>query len=147
MNECENRNNYTKNIFIQISRLTLIAKTINFKISVSYQLHMINNVKGSAHYSKRIIRKKRLFCFVLWGCRIVWCTLTSWYLVSLLPVSIIHVSVILVGFWSWEISFIMWGCWGWGWQAAGTWVSFSCEMVGFPAPIRWPGASQSICTQ
>ena len=64
MNECENRNNYAKNIFIQISILALIAKTINFKISVSYQLHMINNVKGSAHYSKRIIRKKRLFCFV-----------------------------------------------------------------------------------
>ena len=84
----------------------------------------------------------------LWGCRIVWCTLTSWYLVSLLPVSIIHVSdIFLVGFWSWGISFIMWGCRGWGWQAAGTWVSVSCEMVGFPAPIGWPGASQSICTQ
>ena len=85
---------------------------------------------------------------LVWGCRIVWCTLTSWYLVSLLPVSIIHVSVILlVGFWSWEISFIMWGCRGWGWQADGTWVSVSREMVGFPAPIGWPGASQSICTQ
>ena len=69
----------------------------------------------------------------LWGRRIVWCTLTSWYLVSLLPVSIVHVSVILlVGFWSWEISFIMWGCRGWGWQAAGTWVSVSREMVGSP---------------
>ena len=85
---------------------------------------------------------------VLWGCRIVWCTLTSWYLVSLLPVSIIHASdIFLVGFWSWEISFIMWGCRGWGWQAAGTWVSVSHEMVGFPAPIGWPGASQSICTR
>ena len=84
----------------------------------------------------------------LWGLRIVWCTLTSWYLVSLLPVSIIHVSVILlVGFWSWEISFIMWGSRGWGWQVAGTWVSVSCEMVGFPAPIGWPGAIQSTCTQ
>ena len=40
----------------------------------------------------------------LWGLRIVWCTLTSWYLVSLLPVSIIHVSdIFLVGFWSWEV--------------------------------------------
>ena len=29
----------------------------------------------------------------------------------------------------------MWGCQGWGWQAAGTWVSVSPEMVGFPAPI------------
>ena len=84
----------------------------------------------------------------MWGCRIVWCTLTSWYLVSLLPVSIIHVSVIfLVGFWSWEISFILWGCRGWGWQAAGTWVSVSHEMVGFPTPIGWPGACQSMCTQ
>ena len=84
----------------------------------------------------------------VWGRRIVWCTLTSWYLVSLLPVSIIHVSVILlVGFWTWEISFIMWGCRGWGWQVAGTWVSVSREMVGFPSPIGWPGASQSICTQ
>ena len=87
-------------------------------------------------------------CILMWGCRIVWCTLTSWYLVSHLPVSIIHVSVILlVGFWSWEISIIMWGCRGWGWQAAGTWVSVSREMVGFPAPIGWPGASQSMCTQ
>ena len=86
--------------------------------------------------------------WLLWGCWIVWCILTSWYLVSLLPVSIIHVSdIFLVGFWSWEISFIMWGCRGWGWQAAGTWVSVFCEMVGFPAPIGWPGASQSICTQ
>ena len=35
----------------------------------------------------------------LWGCRIVWCILTSIYLVSLLPVSIIHVSdIFLVGF-------------------------------------------------
>ena len=59
----------------------------------------------------------------MWGCRIVWCNLTSRYLVSLLPVSIIHVSdIFLVGFWSWEISFIMWGCRGWGWQGAGTWV-------------------------
>ena len=30
----------------------------------------------------------------------------------------------------------MWGCRGWGWQAAGTWVSVSREMVGFPAPSR-----------
>ena len=86
--------------------------------------------------------------FLLWGCRIVWCILTSRYLVSLLPLSIIHVSdIFLVGFWSWEISFIMWGCRDWGWQAAGTWVSVSHEMVGFPAPIGWPGTSQSICTQ
>ena len=28
----------------------------------------------------------------------------------------------------------MWGCRGWGWQAAGTWVSVSREMVGFPTP-------------
>ena len=100
------------------------------------------------HSSKALILWCSAFFIVLWGCRIVWCTLTSWYLVSLLPVSIIHVSVILlVGFWSWEISFIMWGCRSWGWQAAGTWVSVSREMVGFPAPIGWPGASQSICTQ
>ena len=84
----------------------------------------------------------------LWGCQIVWCILTSRYLVSLLPATIIHVSdIFLVGFWSWEISFMMWGCRGWGWQAAGTWVSVSREMVVFPAPIGWPGASQSICTQ
>ena len=99
-----------------------------------------------------IIKKARQFhkniFFCLWGCRIVWCILTSQYLVSLLPVSIIHVSdIFLVGFWSWEIWFIMWGCRGWGWQAAGTWVSVSREMVGFPAPIGWLGASQSICTQ
>ena len=99
-------------------------------------------------YHQWILAVKHLSALILWGCRIVWCTLTSWYLVSLLPVSIIHVSVIfLVGFWSWEISFIMWGCRGWGWQAAGTWVLVSREMVGFPAPIGWPGASQSICTQ
>ena len=24
---------------------------------------------------------------------------------------------------------------GWGWQAVGTWVSVSREMVGFPAPM------------
>ena len=46
-----------------------------------------------------------LFCPLnlqkLWGCKIVWCILTSRYLVSLLPVSIIHVSdIFLVGFWS-----------------------------------------------
>ena len=29
----------------------------------------------------------------------------------------------------------MWGCRGWGWQAARTWVSVSREMVGFPAPL------------
>ena len=68
------------------------------------------------------------FKLLLWGRRIVWCTLTSWYLVSLLPVSIIHVSVILVGSWSWEISFIMWGCRGWGWQAA---------RLGFQFPVKW----------
>ena len=34
----------------------------------------------------------------------------------------------------------MWGCRGW--QAARTWVSVSPEMVGFPAPIGPPGASQ-----
>ena len=50
----------------------------------------------------------------VWGRPIVWCTLTGRSLVSLLPVSIIHVSdIFLVGFWSWEISFIMWGCRGW----------------------------------
>ena len=32
----------------------------------------------------------------------------------------------------------MWGCRGWGWQAAGTWVSVSREMVGFPAPSKKP---------
>ena len=31
---------------------------------------------------------------------------------------------------------LVWGCRGWGWQAAGTWVLVSHEMVGFPAPIR-----------
>ena len=30
----------------------------------------------------------------------------------------------------------LWGCRGWGWQAAGTWVLVSREMVGLPAPIR-----------
>ena len=29
---------------------------------------------------------------------------------------------------------LLWGCRGW--QAAGTWVSVSPEMIGFPAPIR-----------
>ena len=76
----------------------------------------------------------------VWGCRIVWCILTIRYLVSLLPVSIIHVSdIFLVGFWSWEISFIMWSCRGWGFGFR--------EMVGFPAPTGWHGASQSIYTQ
>ena len=94
------------------------------------------------------VKDKVTWLLSLWGCRIVWCTLTSWYLVSLLPVSIIHVSdIFLVGFWSWRISFIIWDCRGWGWQAARTWVSVSREMVGFPAPIGWPGAGQSICTQ
>ena len=65
--------------------------------------------------TKKIFMTQITMMVWLWGCRIVWCTLTSWYLVSLLPVSIIHVSVILlVGFWSWEIRFIMWGCRGWG---------------------------------
>ena len=41
----------------------------------------------------------------------------------------------------------MWGCRGWGWQATGTWILVSREMVGFPAAIGCPGASQSICTQ
>ena len=72
----------------------------------------------------------------MWGCRIVWCILTSLYLVSLLPVSIIHVSdIFLVGFWSREISFIMWGCRGWGWQAAGTWVSVSVKWWDSPPPL------------
>ena len=90
---------------------------------------------------------------VLWGCRIV-CILTSRYLVSLLPVSIIHVSdIFLVGFWSWEKKFYYVGLLGLGLaggqdqQRARTWVSVSSEMVGFPAPIGWPGASQPICTQ
>ena len=73
--------------------------------------------------------------YILWGCRIVWCILTSRYLVSLLPVSIIHVSdIFLVGFWSWEISFIMWGCGGWGWQAARTWVLVSVKWWDSPPP-------------
>ena len=73
--------------------------------------------------------------FKVWGCRIVWCILTSRYLVSLLPVSIIHMSdIFLVGFWSWEISFIMWGCRGWGWQAAGTWVSVFVKWWDSPPP-------------
>ena len=29
---------------------------------------------------------------------------------------------------------LVWGCRGWGLQAAGTWVSVSREMVGFPTP-------------
>ena len=42
----------------------------------------------------------------VWGCRIVWCILTSQYLISLLPVFIIHVSdIFLVGFWSLEKNF------------------------------------------
>ena len=32
----------------------------------------------------------------------------------------------------------MWGCRGWGWQAAGTWVSVSRVMMGFPAPSKKP---------
>ena len=64
---------------------------------------------------------------LLRGCRIVWCILTSRYLVSLLPVSIIHVSDIFpVGFWSWEISFIMWGC--------RTWVLVSVKWWDSPPP-------------
>ena len=39
----------------------------------------------------------------------------------------------------------VWGCRGW--QAARTWVSVSPEMVGFPAPIGPPGASQSTGAQ
>ena len=35
----------------------------------------------------------------------------------------------------------MWGCRGWGWQAAGTWVSVSREMVGFPAPSKKPAGA------
>ena len=111
--------------------------------------------KGAGHklYLFFILAALGLCCsawlsLAVWGCRIVWCILTGRYLVSLLPVSMIHVSdVFLVGFWSWEVGFVVWGCWGWGWRAAGTWVSVSREMVGFPAPIGWPGASQSICTQ
>ena len=72
----------------------------------------------------------------MWGCRIVWCILTSRYLVSLLPVSIIHVSdIFLVGFWSCEKSFIMWGCRGWGWQAAGLGFPFTWNS-GIPHPHR-----------
>ena len=76
-----------------------------------------------------------IWAFMVWGCRTVWCTLTSWYLVSHLPVSMIHVSdIFLVGFWSWEINFIMWGCQGWGWQAAGTWVLVSVKWWDSPPP-------------
>ena len=39
----------------------------------------------------------------------------------------------------------MWGCQGW--QVARTWVLVSPEMVGFPTPIRPPGASQSTGAQ
>ena len=50
--------------------------------------------------------------------------------------SIIHVSdIFLVGFEAEKKSFIMWGCRGWGWQGARTWVSVSPEVVGFTAPI------------
>ena len=84
----------------------------------------------------RATRKPLTPHVVLWGCWIVWCILTSRYLVSLLPVSIIHVSdIFLVGFWSWEISFIMWGCRGWGWQAAGTWVSVSVKWWDSPPSL------------
>ena len=73
---------------------------------------------------------------LLWGCRIVWCTLTSWYLVSLLPVSIIHASdIFLVGFWSWGISFIMWGCRGWGWHSRDLGFGFLWN-GGIPRPYR-----------
>ena len=76
----------------------------------------------------RFVRLEDIQVMCLWGRWIVWCALTSWYLVSLLSVSLIHVSdIFLVGFWSWEISFIMWGCRGWGCQAAGTWVSVSVK--------------------
>ena len=118
---------------LELSRWTLKAITCPCKINTQRRRHPT---------------KEEVVAMWLWGCRIVWCILTSRYLVSLLPVSIIHVSdIFLVGFWSWEISFIMLGCRGWGWQAAGTWVPVSHEMVGFPTPIGWPGASQSICTQ
>ena len=74
---------------------------------------------------------------LLWGCRIVWCTLTSRYLVSLLPVSIIHVSdIFLVRFWSWEISFIMWGWQGLG-LAGGLGLGFRFPWNGgIPRPHR-----------
>ena len=29
----------------------------------------------------------------------------------------------------------MWGCWGWGWQAAGTWVSVSVKWWDSPPPL------------
>ena len=85
------------------------------------------------HRERKEMEREKL----LWGCRIVWCIFTSRYLVSPLPVSIIHVSDIFrVGFWSWGISFIMWGCRGWGWQAAGTWVLVS---------VKWWDSPPSSC--
>ena len=64
----------------------------------------------------------------MWGCRIVWCILTSWYLVSLLPVSIIHVSdIFLVGFWSWEVLLC-------GAAGAGTGRR---PGLGFRFPVKW----------
>ena len=98
------------------------------------QQHKTSKIKDEIYVKWKSILKKFSIA-ILWGCRIVWCTLTSWYLVSLLPVSIIHVSdIFLVGFWSWRISFIMWGCRGWGWQAAGTWVSVSVKWWDSPPP-------------
>ena len=88
--------------------------------------HKIRKRNRKHEFLKSNIKTVIIYKWYVWGCRIVRCILTSRYLVSLLPVSIIHVSdIFLVGFWSWEISFIMWGCWGWGWQGAGTWVSVS----------------------
>ena len=90
--------------------------TIRFVINISAVLKCI-----SSYISRKVL---------LWGCWIVWCILTSRYLVSLLPVSIIHVSdIFLVGFWSWGISFIMWGC-----QRAGAGRQ---PGLGFRFPVKW----------
>ena len=31
--------------------------------------------------------------------------------------------------------FLLWGCWGWGWQAAGTWVLVSVKWWDSPPPL------------
>ena len=39
---------------------------------------------------------------------------------------------------------VVWGCRGWGWQAAGTWVLVSVKWWDFPPPPHWVTWSQPI---
>ena len=90
-----------------------------------------------------------IFCEVLWGCRIVWCILTSRYLSSFPFTGVYNSCVWYFSCWFLKLrnKFYYVGLLGLG-LAGGRDLGFGFPWNGgIPRPIGWPGASQSICTQ